>query len=104
MRKQLLSCIAVLGLIALFPLSAPAKDVVINDGFETQGWQYWTPSGTLPTHETYVPQFDVTAPGEYSWCFATRVHDGLVAALTQDVYVEAGVTYTVRADFAYSTC
>lgn len=84
--------------------TAGAKDVVINDSFETQGWQHWEPAGTLPSFEMFVGQYDVTAPGAYSWCFSSRVHDGLVGELVQEVYLQEGVTYTVRADFAYTTC
>ncbi|MBU0755748.1 MAG: hypothetical protein KJ645_11455 [Planctomycetes bacterium] len=90
--------------LLFFFIPAQAKDVVINDGFETQGWQYWEPTGTLPTYEMFVGQFDVTAPNEYSWCFSARTHDGLVGGLIQDVFVQAGVAYTVSADFAYTTC
>ncbi|MHC4943777.1 MAG: hypothetical protein ACYTG7_12240 [Planctomycetota bacterium] len=104
MKRLLFGCAAMLFLLSLNGPPASAKDVVINDSFETQGWQYWEPHGTLPPYEMFVGQFDMTAPGLWTWCYGIRVHDGLDGGLAQQVFVVEGVTYTVSANFAYTTC
>ncbi|MFH1998365.1 MAG: hypothetical protein ABIK28_01730 [Planctomycetota bacterium] len=104
MKKGILfpGTMLIAALLSLSPLQA--KDVVVNDGFETQGWHYWEPSGTIPSAYLSIPSFAVTGPGNYSMCFDVRSWDGVSGGLIQKVYVEAGVTYDVRADFAYELC
>lgn len=95
--------ILILGLGLLCSAGA-ARDVVVNDGFETQHWQHWTPIGTVPSWEMFVLMFDVKAPGQFNWAFGLHTWDNETGGLEQQVYVLEGVTYTVSADFAYELC
>ncbi|MHC4945139.1 MAG: hypothetical protein ACYTG7_19145 [Planctomycetota bacterium] len=95
-----------LGVIVLWILisiaaSAVAKDIVVNDGFSTMSWIYWTPSGN--PHWQWIDYFDVSG-SDLGFCLAQRVGIDYSGGLTQDVFVIEGVTYTVSADFAYRCC
>lgn len=104
MKKRLLNTgfLFIAGFLCIFSLQA--KDVVVNDGFETQGWHYWEPSGNVPTSYMSIQSFHILGEGQYTMCYGIRVWDGVSGGLTQNVYVEAGVTYDVHADFAYELC
>jgi hypothetical protein len=92
-----------LGIFVLSGSLANASDVVINNGFETRDWLHWETTGTLPVSEMTVELFDIK-PGISTWCFHLVTYTGVTGGLTQNVFVQEGVTYTVSADFAYETC
>ena len=103
MKMNVYGTLLVFGILFLGGSLASANEVVINNGFETQDWQYWNTSGTLPTNEMSVTLFDMT-PGFASWCYNLITYTGVTGGLIQQVYVQQGVTYTVSAEFAYETC
>jgi hypothetical protein len=81
--------------------AANAKDIVVNDDFNTVSLDHWTPSGN--PHYQGIDYYNVGGTGA-SFCLAQRVHTGYSGGVTQQVFVIQGVTYTVLADFAYANC
>jgi hypothetical protein len=81
--------------------TAGAKDLVVNDDFNTMSLDHWTPSGNPFTQ--WIDYYDVGGTGA-GFCLAQRVHTGHSGGVTQQVFVIQGVTYTVLADFAYANC
>ena len=90
-----------LAIVLCGSFTAVAKDLVVNDDFNTMSLDHWTPSGN-PAYQA-IDYYDVGGTGA-GFCLAQRVHTGHSGGVTQQVFVIQGVTYTVLADFAYANC
>jgi hypothetical protein len=80
------------------------NDLVLNDGFDLQSTQHWIETGNIPTSERGVAWFDVTGDGKKSWAYYQHPGDGFSGGVDQVIHVQAGVTYSVKANFCYANC
>jgi hypothetical protein len=107
--RPFLSILTVASLVVFTTVPAlDAKDIVVNDGFELPGWGYWTDYGNPDLR--LIDYYDVVngygGPNS-SNCYAQLSSGGMGGndgGLRQEVYVIAGVTYTVSADLCYHNC
>ncbi|MHC4941524.1 MAG: hypothetical protein ACYTG7_00750 [Planctomycetota bacterium] len=83
---------------------AEGADLVLNDGFELQSTQLWMETGNILPSERGVTLFDVTGNGKSSWTYYQHPGDDFSGGVDQILYVQAGVTYLVKADFCYYNC
>jgi hypothetical protein len=106
--KKLFLFSAVLVLFIWGGTSGSAKEILINDSFELGNFNYWTSFGT-PDFQ-FIQFYDVEngfGGPDPSSCFAQMISGGKGGndgGVRQDVYVEAGVTYVIKADICYHNC
>lgn len=90
--------------LAMIVRAGEAQRLALNDGFEMESTLYWNLTGSLPSTQRGVYPFDVTGNGKPSWAYYQHPGDGYSGGLEQTLYVIAGVTYVVHADFCYHNC
>jgi hypothetical protein len=84
--------------------SAQGQELALNDAFELQNWDYWTPTGNLPLAKRQIIPFDILGQGLTTYAYEALPWTGYEGGLSQTIHVQAGMTYEVSADFAYIYC
>ena len=104
-NRKLLSAATVI-FFAWVAAGTPAfgGDLVLNYGFELQNTVHWIETGNVPPLDRGVSPYDVTGNGKNSWAYYQHPGDGFSGGVDQILHVQAGVTYTVEADFCYHNC
>ena len=96
--------VATLFLIAWSGTPSMAQEIVLNDTFEMQHWDFWTLTGNVPSGERRVLPFDTSVPGKFNYAYSQHTWDGISGGLAQTLFVQSGVTYSVSVKLAYDTC
>lgn len=107
MRNTVLVFHALLFLTAIASTSAPAKDAVVDGGFETRfpiaTQKFWDWDGE-PYPGYFIKPYDVNGDGKKSYCFNFYPGTDKEGTLRQSIYLIGGRTYEFSADIAYYNC
>ena len=116
MNPLIIRSLLTLGALALLSISLPAKDVVINDGFELDMSgleEYWSVEdfeSTYPYPCWGVNPFDTTGDGMSSlafWSFPFKddpKYGDCEGYLVQQIFVQAGRSYLISGDICRTNC